>query len=166
MQSFGMNSVGTLPFADRLCVRAHFLLLVVGFGSMLYNLNAAVSNFEYVLSYSLLVFVVHRTGADDACPRPRSAASAPISCSIRFPSPPCRSSPGKYLALLVLYLIPLAIISVYPLIFARVGEVYLPTSYGSIFAFFLLGAALLSGGDVPLLADREPGSGGGVGALP
>ena len=53
---------------------------------------------------------------------------------------------GKYAALLVLYLVPLAIIAVYPLIFARFGEVYLPTSYGSLFAFFLLGAALLAVG--------------------
>ena len=53
---------------------------------------------------------------------------------------------GKYAALLVLYLVPLAIIAVYPLIFAQFGEVYLPTSYGSLFAFFLLGAALLAVG--------------------
>ena len=51
---------------------------------------------------------------------------------------------GKYLALLVVYLIPLAVVSVYPLIFARYGDVYLLTSYGSIFAFFVLGAALIA----------------------
>ena len=53
---------------------------------------------------------------------------------------------GKYLALLVLYLIPLAIISLYPLIFAQFGDVYLLTSYGSIFAFFVMGAALIAVG--------------------
>ena len=53
---------------------------------------------------------------------------------------------GKYLALLVVYLIPLAVISLYPLLFSRFGEVYLPTSYGSLFAFFLMGAALLAVG--------------------
>lgn len=51
---------------------------------------------------------------------------------------------GKFLALLAFYLIPLAIICLYPLIFAQFGEVYLLTSYGSIFAFFLLGAALMA----------------------
>ena len=35
-----------------------FLLVVVGIGAMLYNLQAAVSNFEYVLSFSSLVFAV------------------------------------------------------------------------------------------------------------
>ena len=53
---------------------------------------------------------------------------------------------GKYLALLAVYLVPLLIISLYPLVFSRYGDVYLPTSYGSIFAFFLLGAALIAVG--------------------
>ena len=35
-----------------------FLLLFVGIGAMLYNLQAAVSNFEYVLSFSSLIFTV------------------------------------------------------------------------------------------------------------
>ena len=35
-----------------------FLLLFIGIGSVLYNLQAAVSNFEFVLSFSCLVFVV------------------------------------------------------------------------------------------------------------
>ena len=35
-----------------------FLLAFVGLGSMLYNLQAAVSNFEFVLSFGCLVFVV------------------------------------------------------------------------------------------------------------
>ncbi len=49
---------------------------------------------------------------------------------------------GKYLALLVVFAIPVLIIGIYPLIFAQYGDVYLPTSYGTIFAFFMLGAAL------------------------
>ena len=35
-----------------------FLLAFIGIGAMLYNLQAAVSNFEYVLSFASLVFVV------------------------------------------------------------------------------------------------------------
>ena len=51
---------------------------------------------------------------------------------------------GKYLALLVVYLIPLCMIAIYPWIFAQYGEVYLLTSYGSMAAFFCMGAALIS----------------------
>jgi ABC-2 type transport system permease protein len=53
---------------------------------------------------------------------------------------------GKYLALLVVYLVPLIFVAFYPLIFARYGEVFLPTSYGSLVAFFFLGAAFISMG--------------------
>ena len=35
-----------------------FLLLFIGIGSMLYNLQSAVSNFEFVLSFAAIVFVV------------------------------------------------------------------------------------------------------------
>ena len=35
-----------------------FLLAAVGIGAMLYNIQAAVSNFEFVLSFGSLIFVV------------------------------------------------------------------------------------------------------------
>ena len=35
-----------------------FLLVFVGIGAMMYNIQASVSNFEYVLSFSSLIFVV------------------------------------------------------------------------------------------------------------
>ena len=122
-----------------------FLLAVVGVGAMLYNLQAAVSNFEYVLSFSSLVFVVivpiltMRVLAEERRQKTDQLLySLPITTT--------QVVLGKYLALLAVYLIPLAVICVYPLIFAQFGEVYLPTSYGSIFAFFLMGAALLAVG--------------------
>ena len=122
-----------------------FLLAVVGVGAMLYNLQAAVSNFEYVLSFSSLVFVVivpiltMRVLAEERRQRTDQLLySLPITTT--------QVVPGKYLALLAVYLIPLAVICVYPLIFAQFGEVYLPTSYGSIFAFFVMGAALMAVG--------------------
>ena len=126
-------------------VFASFLLCFVGIGAMMYNIQAAVSNFEYVLSLSCLAFVViapiltMRVLAEERRQKTDQLLYAlPVSTT--------EVILGKYAALLVLYLVPLAIIAVYPLIFARFGEVYLPTSYGSLFAFFLLGAALLAVG--------------------
>lgn len=122
-----------------------FLLAVVGVGAMLYNLQAAVSNFEHVLSFSSLVFVVivpiltMRVLAEERRQKTDQLLySLPITTT--------QVVLGKYLALLAVYLIPLAVICVYPLIFAQFGEVYLPTSYGSIFAFFVMGAALMAVG--------------------
>ena len=122
-----------------------FLLAVVGLGSVLYNLQAAVSNFEFVLSFASIIFVVivpiltMRTLAEERRQRTDQLLySLPITTT--------QVVLGKYLALLVVYLIPLAVISLYPLLFSRFGEVYLPTSYGALFAFFLMGAALLAVG--------------------
>ena len=122
-----------------------FLLAVVGLGSVLYNLQAAVSNFEFVLSFASIIFVVivpiltMRTLAEERRQRTDQLLySLPITTT--------QVVLGKYFALLVVYLIPLAVVSLYPLLFSQFGEVYLPTSYGSLFAFFLLGAALLAVG--------------------
>ena len=122
-----------------------FLLAFVGSGAMLYNLQAAVSNFEYVLDFGSLVLVVivpiltMRVVAEE-----RRQKTDQLLYSL--PITTFQVIVGKYLALLVIYLIPLAVISIYPLIFSQFGEVYLPTSYGSIFAFFLMGAALIAVG--------------------
>lgn len=122
-----------------------FLLAVVGLGSVLYNLQAAVSNFEFVLSFASIIFVVivpiltMRTMAEERRQRTDQLLySLPITTT--------QVVLGKYLALLVVYLIPLAVVSLYPLLFSQFGDVYLPTSYGSLFAFFLMGAALLAVG--------------------
>lgn len=122
-----------------------FLLVFVGLGAMLYNIQAAVSNFEFVLSFSSLGFTIivpiltMRVIAEEKKQKTDQLLySLPITTT--------QVIIGKYLALLILYLIPLCIISVYPLIFSQFGDVYLLTSYGSIMAFFLLGAALIAVG--------------------
>ncbi len=120
-----------------------FLLAFVGIGAMLYNIQAAVSNFEFVLSFGSLVFVVivpiltMRVIAEEKKQKTDQLLYAlPISTT--------QVIIGKYLSLLTVYLIPLCIVCVYPLIFSQFGDVYLLTSYGAIFAFFLMGAALIA----------------------
>ena len=139
-----------------------FLLAFIGLGATLYNLQAAVSNFEFVLSFGSLVFVVivpiltMRVIAEEKKQRTDQLLySLPITTT--------EVVLGKYLALLVVYLIPFAVVSVYPLIFARYGDVYLLTSYGSIFAFFVLGAALIAlGVFISSLTDNQ-GFAAGIG---
>ncbi len=120
-----------------------FLLAFVGIGAMLYNIQSAVANFEYVLSFVCLGFVIvipiltMRVIAEEKKQK----------TDLLLYSLPIKTSEvvaGKYLALLLVFLAPLCIVCVYPLIFAQYGEVYLLTSYGSLFAFFLLGAALIA----------------------
>lgn len=129
---------------------------------MLYNIQAAVSNFEFVLSFGSLVFVVivpiltMRVIAEERKQKTDQLLYA-------LPITTTQVILGKYLALLVVYLIPLALISLYPLLFAQFGEVYLPTSYGSILAFFVLGAALIAlGVFISSLTDNQ-GFAAGIG---
>ncbi len=132
-----------------------FLLAIVGVGAMLYNLQAAVSNFEYVLQFGNIVFVVivpiltMRVIAEE-----RKQKTDQLLYSL--PITTTQVVLGKYAALLMVYLIPLAIISIYPIIFAQFGDVYLPTSYGSLFAIFLMGAALIAlGVFISALTDNQ-----------
>lgn len=139
-----------------------FLLAFVGIGAVLYNIQAAVSNFELVLNFSSLIFVVivpiltMRVIAEERRQKTDQLLySLPITTT--------QVILGKYLALLVLYLIPLAIISLYPLVFAQFGDVYLLTSYGSILAFFIMGAALIALGTfISSLTDNQ-GLAAGIG---
>ena len=139
-----------------------FLLVFIGIGAMMYNLQASVSNFEYVLSFGSMVFVVivpiltMRVIAEE-----RKQKTDQLLYSL--PITTTQVIMGKFLSLLIVFLIPLCIISVYPVIFAQYGEVYLPTSYGSIFAFFVMGAALIAMGIfISSLTDNQ-GFAAGVG---
>lgn len=122
-----------------------FLLLFIGIGSMLYNLRSAVSNFEFVLSFASIVFVVivpvltMRSLSEERKQKTDQLLYAlPVSTT--------QVILGKYTALLLVFLIPMCFVALYPLLFSRFGEVYLPTAYGSLAAFFLLGAALIAVG--------------------
>lgn len=139
-----------------------FLLVIVGIGAMLYNLQAAVSNFEYVLGFSSIVYAVivpiltMRVISEERRQKTDQLLySLPVSTY--------QVIMGKYLALLVVFMIPLAIICTYPLIFAQFGDVYLATSYGSLFAFFLMGAALIAVGVFISSLSENQGFAAGIG---
>lgn len=139
-----------------------FLLVFVGLGAMIYNIQAAVANFEYVLSFSSLVFVAivpiltMRVIAEE-----RKQKTDQLLYSL--PLTTAQVVLGKYLALLVVYFIPLCIISIYPYVFSQFGEVYLLTSYGSIFAFFVMGAALIALGTFISSLTENQGFAAGIG---
>lgn len=139
-----------------------FLLIFTGIGALMYNINAAVSNFEYVLEFCSIVFVVivpiltMRVIAEE-----RKQKTDQLLYSL--PITTTQVILGKYLALLVVYAIPLCIISFYPLLFRRYGEVYLLTAYGSILAFFIMGAALIALGVFISSLTENQGFAAGIG---
>ncbi|MCI8638162.1 MAG: ABC transporter permease [Coprococcus sp.] len=122
-----------------------FLLAFVGIGALIYNIQSAVANFEYVLGYvclGLVVIIPILTMRIIAEERKQKTDQLLYSLPIRT----FQIVMGKYIALLAVFLVPLCIVALYPLIFAQFGEVYLPTSYGSLFAFFMMGAAMIAVG--------------------
>lgn len=138
--------------------------MAAGLGAMLYNIEAAVSNFEFALScFSVICAVIvpiltMRVIAEERKQRTDQLLYA-------LPITTVQIIVGKYLALLAVYMIPLGMIAVYPLIFAQFGEVYLPTSYGSILALFIMGAALIAlGVFISSLTDNQ-GFAAGIGIV-
>lgn len=119
------------------------LLCIVGVGAMIYNIQASVANFEYALNYISVILVViipvltMRSFAEE-----RKQKTDQLLYSL--PLTTWQIVGGKYLSLLAMFFLPMAIIAVYPMIFEQYGEVYLPGAYGSIFAFFVMGAALIA----------------------
>ena len=139
-----------------------FLLAFVGIGALLYNIVSAVANFEYVLGFVSIVFVgivpilTMRTIAEERKQKTDQLLYA-------LPLTTTEVVIGKFLALAVVFLIPLCIIAVYPLIFVQFGDVYLLTSYGSLAAFFFMGAALLAIGIFISSLTENQGMAAGIG---
>lgn len=122
-----------------------FLLLFVGVGAMLYNIESAVANFEYVLqlvAIGLTVIIPVLTMRSFAEEKRQKTDRLLYS----LPLTTWQIVAGKYATMLTVYFAPLAVTAIYPLIFSQYGEVYLLTAYGSLLAFFLMGAALIAAG--------------------
>lgn len=139
-----------------------FLLAFVGFGALLYNIQASVSNFEFVLGFGSLVFVAiipiltMRSISDEKKQKTDQLLySLPITTT--------QVVVGKYIALLIVFLLPLSIIAIYPLIFAQFGNVSLLTAYGALFAFFLTGSALIALGIFISSLTENQGLAAGIG---
>lgn len=120
-----------------------FLLMFIGIGAMLYNIQSALANFEYVLSFvSLVLAIIVPIMTMRVIAEERKQKTDQLLYSL--PITTTEVVLGKYLALLLVYLIPLLFVCIYPYMFSKYGDVYLLTSYGSILAFFIMGAALMA----------------------
>ena len=120
-----------------------FLLLFAGIYTMVINLQSASPYFEYVLMNMDFIFLIivpiltmrviaeeRRQKTDQLLP------SLPLTIT--------RVALGKCLAMLVIFLLPVAVIGVYPLVLTAFGAVYLPAAYGALTGFFFLGASLIA----------------------
>ena len=120
-----------------------FMLLITGIFSVAQNFKGGYPQFEYNLSSVafVLLFVVPiltmRSLAEEKHQRTDQLLySLPMSMT--------EIILGKYFAMLTVFAIPVGVMCLYPLIFTIYGTVGFAATYSSIFAFFLLGAALIA----------------------
>ena len=121
------------------------LLCFVGVGAMIYNIQASVANFEYVLNFvsiGLVVIIPVLTMRSFAEERKQKTDQLLYALPLKT----WQIVGGKYLALIAMFLLPVIIICAYPYIFSKYGEVYLPGAYGALLAFFVMSAALIAVG--------------------
>lgn len=121
------------------------VLLFAGIYTMVINLHNAVASFEYVLSSMAFIFIIvipiltMRVFAEE-----KKQKTDMLLYSL--PKSMFKIVMGKYLAMITVLAIPLAVISLYPIILNLFGTINLSLSYGSLLAFFLLGASLIAMG--------------------
>lgn len=120
-----------------------FFLAIVGVYFMAYNLQGGYSNFEYVLSSMVFVFVIlvpiltMRLLAEEKRQRTDQLLfTSPLSVN--------KIVIGKYLAVLTVFISAMGITMFYPLILSKYGTVSFKLAYTGILGFVLVGAAYLA----------------------
>lgn len=120
-----------------------FFLAIVGVYFMAYNLQGGYSNFEYVLSSMIFVFVIlvpiltMRLLAEEKRQKTDQLLfTSPLSVN--------KIVIGKYLAVLTVFISAMGITMFYPLILSKYGTVSFKLAYTGILGFILVGAAYLA----------------------
>ena len=120
-----------------------FVLLFFGIYTSALNLKYAYPGFEYVISSSSFMFLIAvpvltmRVFAEE---RKQNTDQLLYSLPISV----LDTVMGKYLAMVALLTIPMAITALYPLLIGSFGAINYATAYSSLFAFYLLGCALIA----------------------
>ena len=121
------------------------LCVFIGIYFMAYNLFMGIPYFSTALGATLFVFMVlipiltMRSMAEERHSRTDQLL-------LTAPVPVAGVVLGKYLAMLTVLAVPVAISALCPLIIALNGTAFLVADYGSILAFFLLGAVEIAAG--------------------
>ena len=120
-----------------------FLLLFAGFFTAAQNLFGGSASFGYALYNVVIVFLLivpiltMRAIAEEKHTRTDQLLySLPISMTSVVI--------GKYLAMVCVFLIPMAVICVYPILLSLFGIMHYASAYSAVLGLFLLGCALIA----------------------
>ena len=118
-------------------------LLLVGIYFTYYNLRYGYPYMDYTLSGVSFIFLITTpilTMKVMAEERKQKTDQLLLTSPVR----PVEIVLGKYLALVTIFLIPMAVIGLYPLILSSFGTVPLSAAYTALLGYFLLGCAYLA----------------------
>lgn len=122
-----------------------FILLILGIYFTAYNLQYASPDFGVTLSSLTFLFLIitpvltMRILAEEKKNRTDQLL-------LTAPVPVWKVVVGKYLSMVTIYLIPIAIASLYPLIMGKYGTVSYTMAYTAVLGFFFLGCAQIAVG--------------------
>lgn len=122
-----------------------FLLLFGGIYTMVICLSAGSANYEYVLTnlaFLFLIVVPVLTMGSIAQEKRQKTDQLLYSLPLSMTG----VTLGKYLAMLVVLLLPVGVLCLYPILLSAFGSIYLPAVFSTAVGFLFLGAALLSVG--------------------
>ncbi len=120
-----------------------FLLVIIGIYFTAYNLQVGYPRFAYALSGVMFVFLIAvpvltmRVLAEERKQKTdQLLLTSPVSVT--------EIVVGKFFALVTVFLIPVLVIALYPLIMAQFGTIYFGETYTALFGFFLMGCSFLA----------------------
>lgn len=122
-----------------------FLLLFAGIYTLVFHLANNYTSFENVISSITFIYMI---GVPILTMRSIAEEKHSRTDQLLYALPVKLSSivMGKFLALCTVLLVPVAIMSTYPVILSQFGTMNFKLIYSAMLGFFLLGAALLSVG--------------------
>lgn len=120
-----------------------FLLVACGFFSNAVNFRSGYPKFEYVIQNLTFIFLLivpiltMRSFSEE-----KSSGTDKLLYSL--PLSNAKIVLGKYFAMLTVFLIPTAVMCLYPIVLSGFGEVSFASAYSSIIGFYFIGAALIA----------------------
>lgn len=122
---------------------AAFLLLFAGIYCMVYNLSGYTAKLERVLAAISFIYLI---AVPIISMRALAEEKRQKTDQLLYSLPMKLSDVviGKYLGMLVVLACPVLIIALYPIVLSHFGTIRYAPAYCTLFAFFLLGACLLS----------------------
>ena len=119
------------------------ILIFVGIYATYVNFIYGSTAFEQALSYVNIIFIVLiplLTMSVFSVEKKQKTDQLLLTSPVSVP----QIVMGKFFAMLAVYLLPMILLSAYPLIYSIYGEVHFASAYGALFGLVMMGAAMIS----------------------